>query len=106
MDLEDEKGKMDEYILKCLVKSGWYMGRNVDVSCYDDVLKEEGYVINKHAYDILKEWGVQIYILYAGLSGKIYMGIMDIFYLVGNNIEEFIQNMFAKKYEPIELELK
>ena len=50
--------------------------------------------------------GVQIYILYVGLSGRIYMGIMDIFYLVGNNIEEFIHNMFAKKYEPIELELK
>ena len=57
MDLEDENDKIDEYILKCLVKNGWYMGRNVDVSCYDDVLKEEGYVINKHAYDILKEWG-------------------------------------------------
>ena len=141
----------DKYILNCLISEGWYIGRKVDVSHYDSVLRKEGYVITKYAYDILAEWGglyirsfanekycaadinfdpiyyasgeidrleefeeraneelypiggVQSYILYVGKSGKIYMRIMDVFYFVGNDIEEFICNMFKKIYEPEEL---
>lgn len=141
----------DKYILKCLISGGWHIGRKNDISYYDSVLRKEGYVINKHARDVLVEWGgvyvrnianenyngvdinfdpiyyasgkidrleefeeraneelypiggVQSYILYVGKSGKIYMGIMDVFYFVGNDIEEFIYNMFKKLYSPKEL---
>lgn len=139
----------DKYIKDCFIKSGWYKGRRIDISHFNDILKREGYVINREAYDILTELsglyiknvgdekynvvdinfdpiyyasgefdrleefeelageglypigGTQIYILYVGTSGKVYMGIMDVFYYVGCNIEEFISNMFKKSYEPI-----
>lgn len=142
----------DKYIMDCFKESGWYMERRIDILHLNDILKKEGYVINKYAYDILTELGdlyiknvsnkeynvvdinfdpiyyasgefdrleefeelageclypiggVQIYILYVGTSGRIYMGIMDAFYYVGSSIEEFICNMFKKKYEPIRLE--
>lgn len=41
--------------------------------------------------------------LYAGLSKKIYMGSMKKFYLLGNNIEEFLNNIILGLEKPIAL---
>lgn len=49
---------------------------------------------------------LQDYIIYAGESKKIYLGCWNCLYLAGDNIEEFLNNMFKKPYEPKEIDLK
>lgn len=48
---------------------------------------------------------LQDYIVYAGESQKIYLGDWSVFYIAGKSIEDFLNNMFKKIYEPQEITL-
>ena len=40
------------------------------------------------------------YIIYAGVSKKIYLGDWEGIYFAGDSIESFLDNIFTKEYEP------
>ena len=44
---------------------------------------------------------LQDYIVYAGASKKIYLGDWAGLYMIGNSIEEYLENVFKNGYEPI-----
>lgn len=48
---------------------------------------------------------LQDYIIYAGESQNIYLGDWSDFYLAGKNIEDFLNNMFKKVFEPQKIAL-
>lgn len=48
---------------------------------------------------------LQDYIVYAGESQKIYLGDWSGLYIAGKSIEDFLNNMFKKVYEPQEIVL-
>lgn len=49
---------------------------------------------------------LQDYIMYASKSKKIYLGDWSSLYIAGDSIENFLNNMFKKVYEPKEINLK
>lgn len=53
--------------------------------------------------DLFPIGALQDYIVYAGKTKKIYLGDWSGLYLVGNSIEEYLNNMFKKEYEPIKI---
>ena len=46
---------------------------------------------------------VQEYIVYAGESKRIYIGDWEGLYMIGTSIEEYLENIFRKNYEPIKI---
>lgn len=48
---------------------------------------------------------LQDYIVYAGVSKKIYLGDWEGLYMIGNSIEEYLENIFKRGYEPIKIVL-
>ena len=48
---------------------------------------------------------LQDYIVYAGESKKIYLGDWEGLYIVGDSVEEYLENIFKRGYEPVKIPL-
>lgn len=46
---------------------------------------------------------LQDYIVYAGESKNIYLGDWQSLYLAGGSVEEYLENIFKREYEPVEI---
>ena len=117
-DLEEEGYELNEYAKSILIELGnisvWerhtemYNGATFD---FDALFAGTG------QYDRLEEFeqasgdklfpigSVQEYIVYAGESKRIYIGDWASLSLIGNSIEEYLENVFKIKYEPTEIPL-
>ena len=116
LELEEEGYKLNEYAKEILEELGniyvWeqnvgtYVGATFDFNPYNSASGE---------YDRLEEFelasrdkifpigALQDYIVYAGESKKIYLGDWDGLYLIGNSVEEYLENVFKRGFEPVKI---
>lgn len=115
-ELEKEGYKLNEYAELILKELGdiyvWepcnekYEGATFDFNPFNSASGE---------YDRIEEFelvsddkifpigALQDYIVYAGVSKKIYLGDWKGLYMIGNSVEEYLENIFTRGYEPMVL---
>lgn len=116
--LEDEGYAINEYALLVLQElggiyireraEGKYVGATLDFNPFDSASGEYDRLdeFEKASNDKLFPIGsLQDYIVYAGFTQKIYLGDWAGLYLIGNSVEEYLENVFKRGYEPISIRL-
>lgn len=115
-ELEEEGYRLNEYAKLVLKELGdlyireqsteMYVSATFDFNPYNSASGE---------YDRLEEFelasrdkmfpigSLQDYIVYAGESKKIYLGDWEGLYMVGDSVEEYLENIFKRGYEPIKI---
>lgn len=117
-ELEGEGYKLNEYAKSVLEELGDIYVRENSTKMYNSATFDfNPFNAASGEYDRLEEFeqasgdklfpigAVQDYIVYAGESKKIYIGDWEGLGMIGNSIEEYLENVFKKKYEPIEIPL-
>lgn len=115
-ELEEEGYRLNEYAKLVLKELGniyvreqctkMYVSTTFDFNPFNSASGE---------YDRLEEFelasrdklfpigALQDYIVYAGASKKIYLGDWEGLYKIGDSVEEYLENVFKKGYEPIKI---
>ena len=117
-ELGEEGYKVNDYAYSVLQELGNIEIRENSTEMYNAVtLDFNPYYSASGEYDRLEEFemacgekifpigALQDYIVYAGESKKIYLGDWESMYLIGNSIEEYLNNVFRKEYEPKKIPL-
>ncbi len=118
-ELEEEGYRGNDYAYSILKELGNIEIRENSTEIYNAVtLDFNPYYSASGEFDRIEEFedacgeaifpigSLQDYIVYAGKSKKIYLGDWEGMYLVGNSIEEYLNNMFKRGYEPTKIPLK
>ena len=118
-ELEEEGYKINDYAYSILLELGNIEIReNSTEICTAVTLDFNPYYSASGEFDRVEEFenvcgetifpigALQDYIVYAGNSKRIYLGDWEGMYLAGNSIEEYLNNMFKKGYEPTKISLK
>lgn len=117
-ELGEEGYKINDYAYSVLQELGNIKIRENSTEMYNAVtLDFNPYYSASGEYDRIEEFemacgekifpigALQDYIVYAGESKKIYLGDWEGMYLIGNSIEEYLNNVFRKEYEPQKIPL-
>ena len=117
--LEEEGYRINDYAHRILQEFGNIEIRENCTDSYNAVtLDFNPYYSASGEFDRIEEFeeacgetifpigALQDYIVYAGDSKKIYLGDWEGIYLVGESIEEYLNNVFSRGYEPIKLSFK
>lgn len=115
-ELEKEGYKLNEYAELILKELGNIYIRESSSEIYVSVTFDfNPYNSASGEYDRLEEFelasedkmypigALQDYIVYAGVSKKIYLGYWKDLYIAGNSVEEYLENIFMRGYEPIKI---
>ena len=118
LELEEEGYKLNEYAKLVLKELGNIYVREKSTEMYVSATFDfNPYNSASGEYDRLEEFesaskdkmfpigALQDYILYAGESKKIYLGDWNSLYIVGGSIEEYLENIFKRGYEPVKISL-
>lgn len=118
LELEEEGYKLNEYAKSVLKELGNIYVREKSTEMYVSATFDfNPYNSASGEYDRLEEFesaskdkmfpigALQDYIVYAGESKKIYLGDWDGLYIVGGSIEEYLENIFKRGYEPVKISL-
>ncbi|MCM1500278.1 MAG: SUKH-3 domain-containing protein [Clostridium sp.] len=116
--LEGEGYRLHEYAELILKELGdIYVGERATKAYEGATFDFNPYYSASGEYDRLEEFEMasgdklfpigafQDYIVYAGQTKRIYLGCWACLYMIGNSIEEYLENVFKKGYEPIEIML-
>lgn len=114
--LEEEGYKLNEYAKSILKELGDIYVREKSTELYNSATFDfNPFNAASGEYDRMEEFeqasrdklfpigAVQEYIVYAGESKRIYIGDWEGLYMIGTSIEEYLENIFRKNYEPIKI---
>ena len=114
--LEEEGYRLNEYARTVLKELGDIYVREQSTKMYVSTTFDfNPYYSASGEYDRLEEFelasgdklfpigALQDYIVYAGESGKIYLGCWAGLSTAGDSIEEYLENVFRRGYEPVEI---
>ena len=115
-ELEKEGYKLNEYAKLILNELGDICVREPSSEIYVSATFDfNPYNSASGEYDRLEEFesasedkifpigALQDSIVYAGVSKKIYLGDWTGLYIAGNSVEEYLENVFKRGYEPIKI---
>ena len=112
-ELEEEGYQLNEYAEVILKELGDIYVREQSTEMYVSATFDfNPYNSASGEYDRLEEFelangdemfpigALQDYIVYAGKSKRIYLGDWEGLYIVGDSVEEYLENVFKRGYEP------
>ena len=115
-ELEEEGYRLNEYAKLVLKELGNIYVREQSTEMYVSATFDfNPYNSASGEYDRLDEFelaskdkmfpigSLQDYIVYAGESKKIYLGDWEGLYMAGRSIEEYLENIFKRGYEPVKI---
>lgn len=117
-ELEEEGYRLNEYAELILKELGDIYVRERATKEYSAATFDfNPYYSASGEYDRLEEFetasgdklfpigAYQDYIVYAGQTKRIYLGCWACLCMMGDSIEEYLENAFKKRYEPVEIKL-
>ena len=118
-ELEEEGYQLNEYAEVILKELGDIYVREKSTEMYVSTTFDfNPYNSASGEYDRLEEFelasgdelfpigALQDYIVYAGRSKRIYLGDWEGLYIVGDSVEEYLENVFKRGYEPTRIFLE
>lgn len=115
-ELEEEGYRLNEYAKLVLRELGDIYVREQSTDHYVSATFDfNPYKSASGEYDRLEEFelasgdkifpigAMQDYIVYAGVSKRIYLGDWEGLYIIGKSVEEYLENIFKIGYEPVKI---